>query len=75
MSRTAINSACNVKTLLAGVVCACVVIFAMEVATSAFQWIPSATLSAIVMVAVVDLMEFKVWRTVYKSPKWLLRRM
>ncbi|PPQ64651.1 hypothetical protein CVT26_002741 [Gymnopilus dilepis] len=54
-SRSALKSKSGVRTPLAGVITAIVVITALYGLTSAFFWIPSAGLSAIIIHAVADL--------------------
>lgn len=54
-SRSALKSKSGVRTPLAGVVTAIVVIVALYGLTSAFFWIPTAALSAIIIHAVADL--------------------
>lgn len=54
-SRTALKSKSGVRTPLAGVVTAIVVLVALYGLTPAFYWIPTAGLSAIIIHAVADL--------------------
>ncbi|KAG2146934.1 sulfate transporter family-domain-containing protein [Suillus bovinus] len=54
-SRSALKSKSGVRTPLAGVVTAIVVIVALYGLTPAFYWIPSAGLSAVIIHAVADL--------------------
>ncbi|CAO3663716.1 unnamed protein product [Rhizopus stolonifer] len=54
-SRTAIKARSGVKTPLAGVFSACVVILALYALTPAFYYIPDASLAAVVIHAVADL--------------------
>jgi sodium-independent sulfate anion transporter 11 len=54
-SRTAINSKSGVRTPLAGIKSAIVIIVALYKLTPAFYWIPTAGLSAIIIHAVADL--------------------
>ncbi|KAJ8078541.1 Sulfate permease 2 [Marasmius tenuissimus] len=66
-SRSALKSKSGVRTPLAGIVTAIVVIVALYGLTSAFFWIPSATLSAVIIHAVADLVAspqqvFSYWR-------------
>ncbi|CAN6673855.1 sulfate permease 1 [Trichomonascus vanleenenianus] len=67
-SRSALKSKCGVRTPLAGIFTGAVVLIAIYALTSAFYWIPNATLSAIIIHAVGDLMAhpkttFRFWRT------------
>lgn len=54
-SRSALKSKCGVRTPIAGIFTGIVVIVALYGLTPAFFWIPSATLSAIIIHAVADL--------------------
>lgn len=54
-SRTAIKSQAGVRTPLAGIVTGLIVILAIFVLAPFFYWIPSATLSAIIMHGVTEL--------------------
>jgi sodium-independent sulfate anion transporter 11 len=54
-SRTALKSKSGVRTPLAGVATATVVLVALYGLTPAFYWIPTAGLSAIIIHAVADL--------------------
>ena len=52
MSRTAVNSQCNVKSPLSGVVTTSVIVLALYKWTGALYWIPKATLAAIIITAI-----------------------
>ncbi|KAI9267822.1 sulfate transporter family-domain-containing protein [Sporodiniella umbellata] len=54
-SRTAIKARSGVKTPLAGIFSACVVVLALYALTPAFYYIPDASLAAVVIHAVADL--------------------
>ncbi|MCJ1283741.1 Sulfate permease 2 [Xylographa opegraphella] len=66
-SRTAINSKAGVRTPLAGVITALVVLLAIYALTAVFFYIPSASLSAVIIHAVFDLITspntlYQFWR-------------
>lgn len=66
-SRSALKAKCGVRTPLAGIFTGAVVLLAIYCLTGAFYWIPNATLSAIIIHAVYDLMasyksSYKLWR-------------
>lgn len=66
-SRSALKAKCGVRTPLAGIFTGAVVLLALYALTGAFYWIPNATLSAIIIHAVYDLMAnpkmtYKLWR-------------
>lgn len=65
-SRSALKAKCGVRTPLAGIFTGAVVLLALYAFTEAFYWIPNATLCAIIIHAVYDLManpktSYKVW--------------
>lgn len=55
-SRTALKAKCGVRTPIAGLFTGAVVLLALYALTSAFYWIPNATLCAVIIHAVFDLM-------------------
>lgn len=66
-SRTAIKSKAGVRTPLAGVITAIVVLLAIYALPAVFYWIPSASLSAVIIHAVGDLITppntvYQFWR-------------
>lgn len=66
-SRSALKAKCGVRTPLAGIFTGGVVLLALYCLTEAFYWIPNATLCAIIIHAVYDLMAnpkstFKLWQ-------------
>lgn len=66
-SRTAIKSKAGVRTPLAGVITAIVVLIAIYALTAVFFYIPSSTLSAVIIHAVLDLLTpantvYQFWR-------------
>ncbi|KAK4195246.1 sulfate transporter family-domain-containing protein [Triangularia verruculosa] len=68
MSRTAVNSACNVKSPLSGFVTTAVVLVSIFKLVGTLYWIPKATLAAIIITAVWPLMSppsvfYGYWRT------------
>lgn len=67
-SRSALKSKCGVRTPLAGVYTGVCVLVAIYGLTGTFYWIPNATLSAIIIHAVSDLMaSYKVTVKFWKS--------
>lgn len=54
-SRTALKAKCGVRTPIAGIFTGIVVLLAIYCLTGAFYWIPNATLSAVIIHAVYDL--------------------
>ena len=52
MSRTAVNSSCNVRSPLSGFITSAVVLVSIFELMGVLYWIPKATLAAIVITAV-----------------------
>ncbi|KAL2019174.1 hypothetical protein VTK56DRAFT_10046 [Thermocarpiscus australiensis] len=68
MSRTAVNSACNVKSPLSGFVTTAVVLVSIFKLVGTLYWIPKATLAAIIITAVWPLIShpavfYRYWKT------------
>ena len=68
MSRTAVNSACKVKSPLSGLVTTAVVLVCIFKLTSPLYWVPEATLAAIIITAVAPLVSspkvfYHYWKT------------
>ena len=57
--RTPINAKTGAHTLLSGVLAGTIVIIAIELLSDCFKYIPQASLAAIVMVAVIPLIDIK----------------
>lgn len=66
-TRTAVNNASGVKTTAGGTVTAVMVLFALGFLTSAFTYIPKATLAAVIMVAMFYLFEFETFVTLWRA--------
>ncbi|PNS15259.1 Sulfate permease 2 [Sphaceloma murrayae] len=68
MSRTAVNSQCNVRSPLSGFVTTGVVLISLYFLSGALYWIPKATLAAIIITAIWPLVGswrqyYQFWRT------------
>ncbi|KAK0621971.1 sulfate transporter family-domain-containing protein [Bombardia bombarda] len=68
MSRTAVNSACNVKSPLSGFVTTAIVLISIFKLVGTLYWIPKATLAAIIICAVWPLISspvvfYRYWKT------------
>lgn len=65
-SRTAVNSQSGVRTPAGGIFTAILVILALALLTSIFVYIPNAALAGVIIMAVVDMIDFtmlkKLWR-------------
>ncbi|PBC26294.1 Sodium-independent sulfate anion transporter [Apis cerana cerana] len=53
-TRTAVNNASGVKTPMGGLITGCLVLLACGLLTSTFEFIPKATLAAVIIVAMCD---------------------
>ena len=68
MSRTAVNSACNVKSPLGGLVTTAIVLISIFKLVGTLYWIPKATLAAIIICAVWPLISppqvfYRYWKS------------
>ncbi|XP_066949703.1 sodium-independent sulfate anion transporter-like isoform X7 [Macrobrachium rosenbergii] len=64
-SRTAVNSTSGVKTPAGGVVTGILVVLALAVLTPYFKYIPKSTLSAVIICAVIFMVEYEVIHPVW----------
>jgi len=69
-SRTAVNSQSGVKTPFAGVFTGAIVLLAIQYLTPVFQYIPRACLGAIIIVAVLPMVDYKILRKI-----WYVKRL
>lgn len=68
-TRTAVNNASGVQTTLAGVVVTGMVLLALGFLTATFAFIPKATLAAVVICAMVHLIDYKAIITLWRTKK------
>ncbi|KAJ8959231.1 hypothetical protein NQ318_022494 [Aromia moschata] len=68
-TRTAVNNASGVKTTAGGIVTGVLVLLALGFLTATFQYIPKATLAAVIMVAMYYLCEFGAFVLLWRSKK------
>ncbi|XP_014248843.1 sodium-independent sulfate anion transporter [Cimex lectularius] len=66
-SRSAVNNSCDVKTPISGIYSAVLVILACAILTPYFYFIPKATLAAVVMSAVISMLEFEIILPLWKT--------
>ncbi|KAI0538320.1 sulfate permease [Xylaria digitata] len=64
MSRTAVNSECNVRSPLSGTISAAFILLTIYFFSPALYWLPKATLAAIIIMAVIHL--FGPFSLIYK---------
>eukprot|EP00048_Salpingoeca_helianthica_P023809 m.27294 g.27294 ORF g.27294 m.27294 type:complete len:734 (-) comp9005_c0_seq1:113-2314(-) len=69
-SRTAINAASGVQTQVGLIVTSFVVLIAVATLSSLFYYIPAAALGAIIIVAVLDLINFQIVSAIWKMKRW-----
>ncbi|XP_036146262.1 sodium-independent sulfate anion transporter isoform X2 [Monomorium pharaonis] len=69
LSRSAVNNASGVRTPLGGVYTGLLVILALLFLTPYFSFIPRATLAAIIIAAVIFMVEVKVVRPMWRTKK------
>ena len=68
-SRSAVNHASGVKTPIGGIYTGMLVLLALGVLTPYFQYIPKAALSAVIISAVIFMIEYEVIRPLWRCNK------
>ncbi|XP_001120853.1 sodium-independent sulfate anion transporter isoform X2 [Apis mellifera] len=68
-TRTAVNNASGVKTPMGGVITGCLVLLACGLLTSTFQFIPKATLAAVIIVAMYYMLELRIFLVLWRTKK------
>ncbi|XP_059145792.1 sodium-independent sulfate anion transporter-like [Physella acuta] len=68
-SRTAINAQCGVKTPLGGVLTGIIVIISLFFLTPLFYYIPKCALAAVIIAAVLAMVDFNTIKMIYKANK------
>ncbi|XP_017892165.1 sodium-independent sulfate anion transporter-like [Ceratina calcarata] len=68
-SRSAVNNASGVKTPLGGIYTGILVILALSLLTPYFYYIPKATLSSVIVCAVIFMVEVKMIQPIWKCSK------
>jgi sulfate permease, SulP family len=66
LSKTAVNAAAGAKTQLSGLLVAALTILTLLFLTGLFEDLPEATLAAIVIAAVIELVDFPALRALYR---------
>ncbi|CAL1531872.1 unnamed protein product [Lymnaea stagnalis] len=69
-SRTAVNSQCGVRTPMGGVWTGGLVILALCVLTPWFYYIPKSALAAVIIAAVIQMVEFHTIPILWRANKW-----
>uniref|UniRef100_A0A336M1R8 CSON010405 protein n=1 Tax=Culicoides sonorensis TaxID=179676 RepID=A0A336M1R8_CULSO len=68
-SRSAVNHASGVRTPIGGIYTGLLVLLALSVLTPYFQFIPKATLSAVIISAVIFMIEYEVIRPLWRCSR------
>ncbi|XP_043784678.1 sodium-independent sulfate anion transporter-like isoform X1 [Apis laboriosa] len=68
-TRTAVNNASGVKTPMGGVITGCLVLLACGLLTSTFEFIPKATLAAVIIVAMYYMLEPHIFVVLWRTKK------
>uniref|UniRef100_T1J2U4 STAS domain-containing protein n=1 Tax=Strigamia maritima TaxID=126957 RepID=T1J2U4_STRMM len=68
-SRTALNASCGVKTPLGGVLTGIIVLLAIAFLAPTFFYIPKASLSAVIITAVIVMIEYRLLPYLWKTKK------
>ncbi|KAG7189458.1 hypothetical protein KM043_017154 [Ampulex compressa] len=68
-TRTAVNNASGVKTPMGGLITGCLVLLACGLLTSTFEYIPKATLAAVIIIAMYYMLEINIFRVVWRTKK------
>nr|XP_050855019.1 sodium-independent sulfate anion transporter-like isoform X1 [Vespula vulgaris] len=68
-SRSAVNNASGVRTPLGGLYTGILVILALSLLTPYFYYIPKATLSSVIITAVIFMIEINIIRPIWRSSK------
>ncbi|KAK6624108.1 hypothetical protein RUM44_010966 [Polyplax serrata] len=69
LSRGAVNNASGVRTTFGGIYAGIIVILSLQFFTSYFYYIPKASLAAVIIAAVVFMVEFQVVKPMWKTKK------
>lgn len=68
-SRTAVNSQSGVRTPMGGVFTGALIILALQVLTPWFYYIPKAALAAVIISAVIQMVDYKIVATLWRANK------
>ncbi|XP_054000598.1 sodium-independent sulfate anion transporter-like isoform X2 [Hylaeus anthracinus] len=68
-TRTAVNNASGVKTPMGGLITGCLVLLACGLLTSTFEFIPKATLAAVIIVAMYYMFELRIFSVLWRTKK------
>ncbi|XP_021350031.1 sodium-independent sulfate anion transporter-like [Mizuhopecten yessoensis] len=68
-SRTAVNSQSGVKTPASGLITGAVILLSLQFLTPLFFYIPKAALSAVIISAVIQMVDYKIVKKLWKANK------
>lgn len=74
LSRGAVNNASGVRTTLGGIYTGIVVILSLSFFTPYFSYIPKASLAAVIIAAVVFMVELQVVKPMWRTKSKLVKR-
>lgn len=69
-TRSAINHASGVRSTLGGVVTTVLVVLSLVYLTQSFQFIPKATLAAVIITAMIFMVEFRAAVETWRVKRW-----
>lgn len=68
-TRTAVNNASGVRTTLGGIVTGCLVLLSLGFLTSSFRFIPKTTLAAVIICAMIGLVDKEDIKEIWRSKR------
>lgn len=68
-SRTAVNSQSGVRTPASGIVTGAIILLALQVLTPLFKFIPKSALAAVIISAVIQMVDYNIPRTLWRIRK------
>ncbi|XP_071132678.1 sodium-independent sulfate anion transporter-like isoform X2 [Mytilus edulis] len=68
-SRTAVNSQSGVRTPASGIVTGAIILLALQVLTPLFKYIPKSALAAVIISAVIQMVDYEIPRTLWRVKK------
>ena len=68
-SRTAVNSQSGVRTPASGIVTGAIILLALQVLTPLFKYIPNSALAAVIISAVIQMVDYNIPRTLWRIRK------
>lgn len=71
-TRTAVNNASGVRTTLGGIVTGCLVLLSLGFLTSSFRFIPKTTLAAVIICAMIGLVDKEDIKEIWRSKRMSL---